>query len=89
MRYLVLFLLAGCPTTNTPVVLQPLSDAAIASVDTACANLVKVSCYVTTETCAAGVGNLVQAGLAPVDLSCATTATSRDAAGKCVGISCP
>jgi hypothetical protein len=90
MKVLTLLLLVGCTgCPPQPTSLPPLSDAAAASVETTCQHLVTVGCYPTSATCFTGIGNMVQTGLAPIDLACAMDAGSRDAASLCVGVSCP
>ena len=88
----------GCSpaATNLPTTSTPLSDAATASIESVCEHLSlpSIGCYPATAaglaSCVAGITNMTQLGFAPsVNLTCASTATSRTTATNCQGISCP
>ncbi len=83
-------LLIGCPPVPQPQHRD--ADAAqLATPVSACSNLAAQGCLEGADpACPVALAKMIDAGIGgPIDLTCLTSATSKDAARACGGVSCP
>lgn len=83
-------LLTACPPASSPP--TPDADAASApsSPAAACSHLAAIGCIEGADThCAAVLEHVVDAGLTPINVRCLASASTKEAARSCGGVSCP
>jgi hypothetical protein len=93
LAFFVLFAL-GCPPPASPAPDAadgaPLEGASPSSASLACRNLAAIGCLEgASATCSTVLEHVVDAGLTPIHLACLATATTKEGARACGGVSCP